>query len=205
MAVKMMGYYPEEKVERMEERYIGCVLDTYEHNGSWDSDFYAICWDEEKGEVIEVEYYTTRFAGYGEATVDVTLENLRKAYRFYFNKCRKKFDDWTKFRIAKSIKKGTEALVVRGIKIPKGTIGKVFWVGERYNPYSRRTEERVGLEVDGERVFLPRNYVVANEWEKRIPAGKERKRLIRENALGSLPARYRKGLESGEWFKKEAA
>lgn len=28
--------------------YEGCVLDWYEHNGYDDSDWYAICWNEEK-------------------------------------------------------------------------------------------------------------------------------------------------------------
>ena len=34
--------------------YEGCVLDWYEHNGYDDSDWYAICWNEEKQTIDKV-------------------------------------------------------------------------------------------------------------------------------------------------------
>ena len=36
--------------------YKGCVIDTYEHNGYEDSDFYAICVNPETGKIEKVEY-----------------------------------------------------------------------------------------------------------------------------------------------------
>lgn len=61
----------------------GAVLQTFERNGSWDSDFIAIVWDEERQCVREVEYATTRFWTYGNsAVVDATPEVLAKAQAY---------------------------------------------------------------------------------------------------------------------------
>ena len=60
-------------------QYEGCVLSTYERNGYHDSDFYAVCWDEEKQAVVDVEYDTTRAGGGGYANIDATPETIRKA------------------------------------------------------------------------------------------------------------------------------
>lgn len=38
--------------------YEGCVLDWYEHNGYDDSDWYAICWNEEKQTIDKVLFAT---------------------------------------------------------------------------------------------------------------------------------------------------
>lgn len=43
-----------------ETTYEGAVLDVYERNGYDDSDFYAIVWDAEKGQIEHVMYATTR-------------------------------------------------------------------------------------------------------------------------------------------------
>ena len=47
--------------------YEGCVLDWYEYNGYDDSDWYAICWNEEKQTIDKVLFDTTRCAPYGQA------------------------------------------------------------------------------------------------------------------------------------------
>lgn len=49
------------------ESYVGCTLDTYEHNGYHDSYFYAVCWDDENGKIVEIEYDTTASGGGGYA------------------------------------------------------------------------------------------------------------------------------------------
>lgn len=168
----------------VEVKYEGCVLSTWERNGSWDSDFYAECWDEEKGEVVDVEYATTRAGcGCSDAQVDYTVDTLRKAYRYYYNTWRDHFDKYVKIRIAKTINTGDTVRVVRGKKIPKGTVGKVFWIGSTYNQYARREEERVGIEVDGKRVFLAYNYVEVVDWESRVVSGKARRTAIRNAAI----------------------
>lgn len=76
-------------------QYEGCVLSTYEHNGYEDSDFYAICWDDKKQAVVEVEYDTTRCGAGGKAEIDATDEVLRKAYRYYWKLGRSLFDGRT--------------------------------------------------------------------------------------------------------------
>ena len=62
--------------------YEGCVLDWYEHNGYDDSDWYAICWNEEKQTIDKVLFNTTRCACSGRAEIDATPEVLRKVYHF---------------------------------------------------------------------------------------------------------------------------
>ena len=114
-------------------QYVGCVLDTYEHNGCHDSDFYAVCWDEEQGKVVTIEYDTTRCGGYGTATIDATKEVLAKVYRYYKRLATATFDTYGNEHIAKTISKGDEVVVVRGRKVAKGSVGKVFWIGDCFN------------------------------------------------------------------------
>ena len=173
-------------------RYEGCVIDTYERNGYHDSDWYAICWDREKQQLVEVEYDTTRCGGSGYAKIDATEETLHEVYRYLKRNAARYFDTVYNEKLAKTVQKGDSVLVGRGRKVPKGTVGNVFWVGSTYNYYSRRNEDRVGIEKeDGERVFLPLEYVSVIGWENRLIHGKERKRMIRNHALISMPAHYR--------------
>lgn len=174
-----------------EVRYEGCVLDTYERNGYHDSDWYAVCWDEEKQKLVEVEYDTTRAGGGGWARIDATEEVLRKVYRLHKEEARYRFDHFTNPKWAKEYDKGDEVVVIKGRKVKPGTVGTVFWKGFRYNYYARREEERVGIEVDGERQFLPADYVENRAWESRLLKGKARKRKIRDYAVNSMPVHYR--------------
>lgn len=168
-------------------RYVGCVLSTYERNGYYDSDFYADCWDEERQEVVTVEYASTRgYCGNSYASVDYTVENLRKAYRFYWHEARHFFDETENIAQAKAVRKGDTVKVVRGRKVPIGTVGKVFWVGTRYNQYSRTDEKRVGIEVGDEKFFLMLDYVEVEDWKSRLLHGKERKAKIRSASLRRL-------------------
>ena len=171
--------------------YDGCVLDTYEHNGAWDSDFYAVCWDREKREVVRVMYDTTRQGSSGWAKIDATEEVLREMYRHYRQVTRRDFDSILNQRQAKTYDKGDNVVVIKGRKIPKGTVGKVFWKGSSFNPYSRQYEERVGIEVDGSRKFLSAEYVENADWEKRLLRGKERKMEIRRLVMNRIPAHFR--------------
>ena len=196
--------YSYKENEKDKERYVGCVLDTWERNGSWDSDFYAVCWDEEKQKVVDVMYDTTRCGSFGTAKIDATPDVLRKAYRYYYNTGRRYFDEIAKIAEAKKVCKGDTVVVIKGRKIPKGTTGKVFWVGTRYNPYSRRNENRVGIEADGDKSFLALEYVEVIGWEERVCTGKERKRQLVNFAINSLPIQYRDGFRTGKWFRREA-
>lgn len=172
-------------------QYEGCVLNVWEHNGYHDSDFYATVWDEEKQAVVDVEYDTTRCGGGGTAQIDATDEVLRKVYRYYKRIGRVLFDGTTNMEMAKDFGRGDTVVVVRGRKVPQGTVGTVFWMGDCYNQFSYRTEKRVGIEVDGKRVFLPAEYVERNNWQARLITGKDRKRKIRNYAINSMPSHFR--------------
>lgn len=177
------GIYGKEDIAE----YEGCVLRTYERNGYDDSDWYAVCWDPEKEAVVDVLYDTTRAGGGGSAVIDATDDVIRLAYRYYWSLGRSFFDTRSNPDDAKKIRVGDTVKVVRGRKVKKGSTGEVFWVGTCRNQYSYRTEERVGIEIDGERIFLPASYVEVVGWEKRLVTGKERKKAIRNFALNSMP------------------
>ncbi len=184
---------------KTEPEYVGCVLSTYERNGYNDSDWYAVCWDEQKQAVVEVEYDTTRAGGGGCAKIDATEETLRKVYRWYKNIGRSLFDDHTNPETAKKVRKGDTVKVIRGRKVKKGTVGEVFWLGTRYNQYSRCEEDRVGIEVDGERMFLNADYVEVVNWEAKLVTGRERKKAIRNFAVNSMPRHFRYLFSEQEW------
>lgn len=177
------GIYGKEDVAQ----YEGCVLRTYERNGYEDSDWFAVCWDYEKKAVVEILYDTTRAGGGGFATVDATEDVVREAYRYYRNIGRSLFDSRVNPENAKKIRRGDMVSVIRGRKVKKGSEGKVFWIGTRQNMYSGQLEDRVGVEIDGERVFLPSDYVEVIGWNTRLVTGKERKQQIRNFALNSMP------------------
>lgn len=175
-----------------EPKYEGCVFHTYERNGYHDSDWYAMCWDEGKQEVVTVNYDTTRCGGGGRADIDITDENLRKVYRFYKKGATAWFDGICNPQQAKMIRVGDTIRVIRGRKVRKGTIGKVFWKGACYNTYTYRYEDRIGIEVDGQKLFLPAEYAEVIGWESRLIRGKERKERIRQNAVSALPAQWQR-------------
>ena len=184
-----------------EIRYEGCVLNTWERNGAWDSDFYATCWDAERGEIVEVEYDTTRAGGGGWATVDATEDTLRAVYRYHYDSARAYFDNVLNEKQAKEYAKGDEVRVVKGRKVKVGTVGKCFWRGTCYNRYSRTNEDRVGIEVNGDRFFLAAENVENAGWEARLMTGKERKEKIRNCAVNSMPYRFRGLFNPEEWWR----
>ena len=183
--------------EGLENAYEGCVLDWWEHNGAWDSDWYALVWDEGTQSVETVEYMTTRGGCYGTAKIDATFETIRKVYRYYKKDQKKFFDEHFNKDQAKKIRKGDTVRIIKGRKIKKGLEVPVFWAGTRYNPYSRMTEERIGVEVDGERVFISAENAEPVNWEKRLLTGKARKKAIRSKTVDMMPLHYRKYFEWG--------
>lgn len=185
MAV-MAGVYGKKEPE-----YVGCVVDMYEHNGYHDSYWYAVCWDRDEQKLVHIEYDTTAAGGGGWAEIDATEEVLREMYRKYKHGVKEDFDTKLNIELAKEYGKGDEVVVVRGYKIPKGTVGTVFWVGESYNQYSGRRERRAGIEVDGERKFLPAEYLERAEWQNHMIHGKKRKEWIRRKAAACMPVHYR--------------
>lgn len=181
MAV-LAGCYGQEK-----PCYHGCVLDTHEYNGYHDSYWYAVVWDETAGRIKEVEYATTAAGGGGWAEIDATPEVARKVYRYLYKCGKARFDDQYNEEQAKEVRKDDTVIVVRGRKVQKGTMGKVFWIGKRYNYYTRTNELRVGIEFDGQREFLPAEYVEVVGWRSRLIHGAERKKAIRNYTMNAMP------------------
>ena len=171
--------------------YEGCVLSHYERNGYEDSDWYAVVWDEEEQEVKNVEYMTTRFPSSGDAKVDATKDVLRKAYRYY-KKLATPYVDRQILQDAARIRKGDVVRIVKGRKVKIGSEVTVFWAGTRYNPYSRVNENRIGVEVNGERIFIASQNAEVVGWENRVLHGKKRKELIRRQTVEMMPYNCRK-------------
>ncbi|CAB4156602.1 hypothetical protein UFOVP655_75 [uncultured Caudovirales phage] len=91
-------------------------------------------------------------------------EGLKSIYPFH--KCneevQKLWQETVQYNIESGqIVKGQTVEVVRGRKVPKGTIGKIFWVGSGTN-FNGQEEERIGIETEsGEKFYVPSEYVVA--------------------------------------------
>lgn len=124
-----------------ETTFEGAVLETRERNGYDDSDFYAIVWDGEK--ITTVDYASTRFWTYhNTAEVDAT-DSVKAAARAWLRKhAARQYELSQRSRAASH---GDTVRVTKGRKVPVGTEGKVFWIGEK------RWGTRVGFkDADGE-------------------------------------------------------
>ncbi len=135
--------------------YKGCVLDLRERNYYDDSDFYAIVWDEEKQIIKDIEYATTRFPSDGSyAEIDATKEVIQKAEKYMENRY---FDEWKKWnkQQAETVEKEKTVKVVKGRKVPIGTIGKVFFIKTMYFGYKGyQTAIKIGLlDKDGNKHY----------------------------------------------------
>ncbi len=139
----------------METTHQGLVLELGEYNGYDDSDFYAVVWNWEKNSTERIIYASTRGWTYpNSASVDATPEVIA-AYQAYCEKRRAEYEEMKRQEELKRPSVGKTVRVVRGRKVPKGTTGKVVWYGEdRYH----RGKMRVGMMVDGKRVFVDAEY-----------------------------------------------
>ena len=171
--------------------YEGKVLHWFEQNGYYDSDWYAYVWDDEKNEIKQILFMTTRCGCYGKAELDATADVIRKAYRYYKKMAKAEFVRYNDVQ-ARKIRKGDTVRIVKGRKVKKGSIVKVFWAGTVYNQYSRMEEDRIGVEVEGERVFISAENAETIGWEDRLIRGRKRKELIRKRTVELMPVAYRK-------------
>ena len=140
----------------------GAVLGTYERNMRDDSDFHAIYWNSEKQEPGDTIYATTRGWTYeNSATVDATPEIWTEFHEFLAGRLKALILDRI-WREARTVEIGKEVIVIKGRKIARGTIGRVFWQGWDSGPnpgYSTDTydpkKKRIGIETpDGEKLFI---------------------------------------------------
>lgn len=178
------------------EMYNGAVLGENEHywlDGMLE--VWAVVWDMEAHEIkeIEVGYYGADARNMYQDTTwnididpngDVARDMLRtlkqQAYR-YFEKSVVDFKN--------KIAPGRKAVVVKGRKVPKGTVLDVFWVGEKETFKSRQyswmheTETIAGCyDSDGNKVWIKAEYL-KNITPIKSPRNKERDKFVKAYVL----------------------
>lgn len=169
--------------------YVGKVL--YEREKYWLDgmlEVWAGVWDDEEQKVktITVGYYGSdccNLAGCAweiDATDDTKRAVLRKlkeeAWGFYCKAVTEKKN---------AIKKGVTAEVIRGKKVPKGTILKIFWVGKRetyrsrlYTWMNEYEEIAGGIDQDGNKVYVKTEYLKNIDLIK-SPCAAERRKFLK--------------------------
>lgn len=127
----------------MKTSHVGMVLREYERNGRDDSDFYAVVWLPAEGRTEHIQYATTRGWTYpNSAVVDATPE-VRAAYQVYREQKAERLRQAAQAEEDKHPRVGKKVKVVRGRKIPIGTVGEVVWFGE--NSYYRESRYSNGM------------------------------------------------------------
>jgi hypothetical protein len=135
--------YPATDTTPARQIFVGCVLADRENNQHDDSDFYAVVWDDEKQEIANVTYASTRFAGGGSCVVDATDEVRAKADAWLMaRRIAGMIEDDQRRAAAVAI--GKRVVVVRGRKVRVGTEGLVFFLDERHFG-SRAVEIKIGI------------------------------------------------------------
>jgi len=154
--VKVLKDYPGAKGDLyMETTYKGCVLRVYERNGYDDSDFYAEVWDKETKSLKRIEYATTRGWTYpNSAVIDATPEVLEEVKEYLMKYNLQQVQNEVQAESERIIK-GKKVTVFKGRKVPVGTFGEIFWIGE--TPYGKK----VGLKA-----LDPKTWEVLNDPNK---------------------------------------
>ena len=146
-------------------------LADWEENGYHDSYFYVALWNEGTQQVESVEYGATAYGGgwnYTAETEAPTPEIVAKACAWLADRIYAQAHAAEQRDVLEpaTVTKGQDLRLTRnarnkGVKIPAGAVGRVFWsgaYGQFYrNGYNRpgRDNTRVGLELTtGERVFV---------------------------------------------------
>lgn len=145
------------------ETHVGLVLATREENYHDDSDFYALVWNPEAQRIERVGYATTRGGGTDNNRAQADLSDEYKAdvdayviSRWVETLKAQERDAWlTAANEALTPERGSTVRVVKGRKVPVGTIATVFWKGiDEYKTNRWGTYYRVGLRLeDGSTVY----------------------------------------------------
>lgn len=102
----------------------------------WEDLHYAEVWDDSTQSIKRVHIGTTGWDFEGAATVDASPEDMAKAHEYRVAQLIKTYHAENERRInsaverATTVEKGKEIEVVRGRKVPIGTRGECFWMGE---------------------------------------------------------------------------
>lgn len=167
------------------ETAIGCVIGEREHY--WMDGMLEIFALYYNAETDSIESKQTAYIGADGRNlmccghdIDLTVENARRAMR-----CLKRsalHDYGLHFReLQRTFAKGDKVRVIRGRKIPKGTILDVFWFGKVYNKFSHMDEERIGAyDSEGNKVWIFAEY--CEHVQRKIETAKQRKAWIKHHA-----------------------
>jgi hypothetical protein len=120
----------------------------------WATCYYAHIWDVEEGKPKVIGYGNDEFGSSCTVVVDAT-DDIKVAYELYKVAVQAKAQALKAAQqVQKNLQeaqeewdapeKGKVMQVVRGRKVPKGTVGKVFWLDDPCRPY------RAGLAVSDE-------------------------------------------------------
>lgn len=130
--------------------YEGMVLDTWEVNGSSDSDFYALVWDGANG-TKAIEYASTRgWTYHNSARVDASAVVQRQARESHRERIRTACIQQA-HAMARMVRKGcsVRSTTTRGANV--GVEGIITWEGvDRYKSTRYATVRRFGVKVEGE-------------------------------------------------------
>lgn len=183
------------------EMYIGAVIGTktqYHYDGMTDK--YAIVWDMEKHsmDLVHVGYYGSDGYNFVDATyiVDLSVEVARDIIRTFKSEALDAYAD-SVVAEKKAIRKDRMAEVVKGRKVKKGNILKIFWVGERptyrSRMYSYINETELvagGYDEDGNKIWIKADYL-KNLTIIKSPVAAERKRFVDEYVKKHVSMRIR--------------
>lgn len=170
--------------------YIGRVLTEYEKNGYNDSDFFAIVWDDETDTIKTIEYGSTRHGGSYGCDIDATPEVIAKAkaYKSGVEAGDRADFDYLAGGIAEKGKTATVANVKGKNARFNNFQGVIFWVGgDKYAPHYEKDALRIGIEINGEKVFFSGSNVFVNNYEFNCEDAQGKLRIF-NNVRGYHPA-----------------
>lgn len=177
--------------------FVGCVLDTREHNYYNDSDFVAVVWDPRQGRVRRIMYATTRAACDGWAEIDATPETLAQVHEWN----RIEMTRQVKFvsaRAAKQVRR--DRLVIgtsnRSRKFPASTMG---YAGDTYTNPWRQTVVDIDPIGGGARVYgVPVNTVAVADPSKYEMTDAEIDRFVTNSLSQRFPNEIASALTAPE-------
>ena len=150
---------------------------------------WADVWNGSHEESIQVAYYGCDYRNLMEgditASPDLSPENARAILRSRKADARKVFSACVRLW-KKSVQAGDQAVVIRGRKIPKGTILSVFWVGERENRFTGEMEKLAGCyDSTGRKIWIKAEYLQP-QTSRKNPSAKERKAFMNAYIMGTV-------------------
>lgn len=174
------------------ETYAGAVVEIWDHmwmDGMLDE--FAKVWDAETHEFknIQIGYFGSDGRNLMESekvTIDISTDIARDIIRTHKRSARVSYCKSVTAH-KEAIEVGIKTIVVRGRKVPKGTVLDVFWCGERPTYTGYGTELIAGcFDKDGNKVWIKAAYL-KNISPIKSPSAKERKKFIKNYINKTLP------------------